>query len=481
MTDDDRLPIKLDSTSNGEFEPVPLEPVHEHANALARETTAKNAKRLNLGRRQFLVSSAGAAATLLAFNQAYAMAGRRGGYFELDAEAGLDRDAAGDALDKKEFIFDVQGHFVNPNGDWLRHISPDAQPLRGMPAAGCALADKPGRRSYLECLGRDQFIKDVFMDSDTDMMVLSFIPSSRETEPLTIEEASATREIVATMEGSHRLMIHGRVNPNQDGDIDFMDELAKKWNVSAFKTYTQWGPGGTGFFLTDDIGVEFLEKARSLGVKNIAIHKGLPFGQQSYQHSTCRDIGPAAKRFPDLNFLVYHSGFVPGAPEREYDPKRTDGIDALITTVLENNVANANVYAELGSTWRYLMRDPDSAAHGLGKLLKYVGENNVLWGTDSIWYGSPQDQIQAFRTFQISPQLREQFGYPEMTPQLRAKVFGLNAMKPYGISVEEMQRRAGNDAVAREKLAYAVNPEPHFRTYGPKTRREFLNLLANGG
>lgn len=476
-----RLPIKLDSTSNGEFKPIPLEPVNEHANRLAHDAADQNSRRLNMSRRQFLVSSTGAAATLLAFNTAYAMNGSRGGYFELDAEAGMDKDAADDALDKQEFIFDVQGHFVNPNGDWLQRISPDARPLRGMPAAGCALADKPGEYSYLECLGREQFIKDVFMDSDTDMMVLSFIPSSRENEPLTIEEAAATRDIVANMEGSHRLMIHGRVNPNQEGDIGLMDELARKWNVSAFKTYTQWGPHGEGFFLTDDVGIEFIEKARKLGVRNIAIHKGLPFGQQSYEHSTCRDIGPAAKRFPDMNFLVYHSGFVPGAPEREYDPNRLDGIDSLVKTVIENDVANANVYAELGSTWRYLLRDPDSAAHGLGKLLKYVGENNVLWGTDSIWYGSPQDQIQAFRTFQISPQYREQYGYPKITPEIRAKVFGRNAMKPYGISMEEMQRHIAGDRVTRERLAYAENPSPHFRTYGPKNRREFLSFVANGG
>ena len=77
------------------------------------------------------------------------------------------------------------------------------------------------------------------------------------------------------------------------------------------------------------------------------------------------------------------------------------------------------------------MRDPDSAAHGLGKLFKHCGETNVLWGTDSIWYGSPQDQIQAFRTFQISPELRDKHGYPEITPALRAKVFGLNALKIY--------------------------------------------------
>ena len=83
----------------------------------------------------------------------------------------------------------------------------------------------------------------------------------------------------------------------------------------AFKTYTQWGPSGTGFWMTDDVGVAFVEKARKLGVRNICIHKGLDFGPKSYEHSTCRDIGPIAKQFPDMNFLIYHSGFVSSKPE----------------------------------------------------------------------------------------------------------------------------------------------------------------------
>ncbi len=127
------------------------------------------------------------------------------------------------------------------------------------------------------------------------------------------------------------------------------------------------------------------------------------------------------------------------------------------------------------------MRDPDSAAHALGKLFKYIGEDNVLWGTDSVWYGSPQDQIQAFRAFQISEQLREEHGYPEITPLLRAKVFGLNALKPYGVDFDEVLQRAQNDPVSEARLAYRENPRPHFRTYGPTTRREFLNLMKLTG
>ena len=477
-----RLPIKLDSTSNGEFAPVPLDTSLRRANRWASDQASAFAERLGLRRRDFLTSACGVASTLLAFNAAHAAAGRTGGFFEVSPEAGLELQLAQAELAKAEFIFDVQGHFVNPTGAWLYNEPPASRPLSGFKKAACALADEPGERSYLKCLGADEFIKDVFLDSDTDIIVLSFVPSARDAEPLTIEEAAATRSIVEKLEGSKRMLIHGRVNPNQAGDVEDMDRLADM-GVVAFKTYTQWGPTGRGFFLTDDIGIAFVEKARRVGVRNICVHKGLPFGPRSYEHSTARDVGPIARRFLDMNFLVYHSGYVTGAKEGPYDPKRTDGVDALVTSVLEAGVKpNTNVYAELGSTWRYIStRDPTSAAHLLGKLFKYVGEDNVLWGTDSIWYGSPQDQIQAFRTFQISEELRDRYGYPQLTSALRRKVFGLNAVRPYGLKLDELKAHTEQDAVARERANYAERPNPSFATYGPRTRREFANLLRWGG
>lgn len=450
-----RLPIKLDSTSNGEFEPIPLDGVGHRANRLAHEWASENAKRQGVCRRTFMVSACGAASTLLAFNAANAAAGRTGGFFELDRVAALDPEVAFDGLGGDEFVFDVQGHFVGQNG-------------LGRTGLG----------------GSDQFIKDIFMDSDTDMMVLSFIPSRREKELLTIQEADETRRIIDRMEGTHRLLIHGRVNPNQEGDLEGMDELAERWGVSAWKCYTQWGPDGQGFFLHDeDTGLRMIERARALGVNNVCIHKGLPFGRRSYEHSLASDVGIVAKMFPDVNFLVYHSGFIAGEPEGPYDPGRGEGVDELIRSVEDNGVPrNGNVYAELGSSWRYVMRDPDTAAHLIGKLVKHIGENNVLYGSDCIWYGSPQDQIQAFRTFQISQEFREKHGYPEMTPQLRAGIFGLNAARVYGIDADEVLKRARHDAVWRRRAAYREDPDPHFLTFGPRTRRQFLaNLKARGG
>jgi uncharacterized protein len=461
-----RLPIKLDSTSNAEYAPIPLEARNRHANEIAQEAATANAKRAGLKRREFLVSSAGAATALLAINKANAAAGRNDGYFALAADAGVDQDVAEAELGKKEFIFDVQGHYVPPN-------------VAAERKAECARFDYVSR-DYMRCLGADDFVKDVFLDADTDMMVLSFVPSRRDAEPITIEEADATRRIVDELEGTQRLLIHGRVNPNQEGDVEAMDELAADYPISAWKTYTQWGPDGRGFYLTDEVGVRFVEKARKLGIRNICIHKGIPFGRESYEHSLCTDIGPIAKQFPDVNFLIYHSGWIPDEPEGPYDPGRGEGLDELIRSVEEAGLGKgSNVYAELGSTWRGLIRDANSAAHGIGKLVKHLGEENVLWGTDSIWYGSPQDQIQAFRAFQIAPEVREAHAYPEISDELRAKIFGLNALKPYGISVEEARMRANEGVIRRRRENYADRRDPHHLTFGPKTRREFLRFWHN--
>jgi predicted TIM-barrel fold metal-dependent hydrolase len=450
-----RLPIKIDTTSNGEFAPVPLSRRNALGNRLAHRQASENARRLGLSRRQFMVSACGAAGTLLAFNDANAMSG---GFFDVPRAAALDQALAQAAVGaKREFIFDVQGHFVDPGGAWVKKASPSAF---GWAKSSCT------KTPHLDCLGPDEFVKDVFRDSDTDMMVLSFVPSAPDSEPLTIQAADAVRQIVDKM--GKRLLVHGRVQPNEPRDLDRMAELKERWQVVAWKTYTQFGPGGKGFFLSDDVGTKFIEKARSLGVKTICVHKGLPFGPRSYEHSQCSDVGVVAKRFPDVNFLIYHSGFVTDVKEAAYDhAAKRDGIDTLVHSLVDNGVKpGSNVYAELGSTWRFLMREPEQAAHALGKLIRYCGEDNVLWGTDSIWYGSPQDQIQAFRTFQIGPELREKHGYAEMTPALRAKIFGLNAARVYG--VKPVVHKAAGER------------DPHFMTYGPKTRRDFLEFLRIG-
>jgi hypothetical protein len=462
------LPIKLDTTSNGEFEPVPLDVVASHARATAAAAVDEAARRVGLSRRDYLVSTLGAAATLAAFDRAFAAAGNTGGRYVLPAEAPFELAAADATIGGDEFIFDVQLHHVNPKGAWRRRAGPDA--LRNFPNSACGKAD------HVECFSSGALLKDVFLDSDTAMGVLSHVPGGADTNPLDFEAAGATRADANALDGSERLLLHGRCMPTLAGEIDGMDAQMARFPVAAFKTYTQFGPrdGPAGFFLDDDRhGAAFIERARKLGVRRIAVHKGLAFGPRGYEYSTARDIGPAARRHPDMTFLVYHSGFDTAVREGPYDPNANAGVDVLVRSMDEAGNP-PNVYAELGSTWRFVMRDPSQAAHVLGKLLKTFGEDRVLWGTDSIWYGSPQDQIQAFRAFEIGRELQERHGYPALTPAIKRKVFGLNAARVYGLQPEGLRRKLGTDRVQRRKSEYLDDPSPTFATYGPRNRAEFL-------
>jgi hypothetical protein len=110
------------------------------------------------------------------------------------------------------------------------------------------------------------------------------------------------------------------------------------------------------------------------------------------------------------------------------------------------------------------MGSPDAAAHVLGKLLVALGPERILWGTDSIWYGSPQDQIAAFRAFEITPAYQEQFGYPALTAEVKGRILAANAAELFGIDVPEPACVAGAEAAGG-----AAN-----RTYGPVARRDVV-------
>jgi predicted TIM-barrel fold metal-dependent hydrolase len=183
----------------------------------------------------------------------------------------------------------------------------------------------------------------------------------------------------------------------------------------------------------------------------VAVHKGFggPIPSASVAAASPRDIGPAAAAFPDVTFLVYHSGYErdPDGEEGAYDPDSPAGVDRLVRSLADAGVGpGANVYAELGSTWYLMLRRPVEAAHVLGKLLRAVGPDRIVWGTDSIWYGSPQPLIDAFRTFEIPERMQAEFGYPPLTAATKAKILGVNARDVYGISDDDVARATADRA-----------------------------------
>src|SRR6266516_2749883 len=122
------------------------------------------------------------------------------------------------------------------------------------------------------------------------------------------------------------------------------------------------------------------------------------------------------------------------------------------------------------------MRDPPQAAHVLGKLLRYVGENNILWGTDCIFYGSPQDQIQAFRTFHISREFQERYRYPALTPKIKAKILGLSGARVYGVKPKTVKCHFTRRQLEEIRRRF---PFRH-QTYGPRSAHDPARALGRG-
>jgi predicted TIM-barrel fold metal-dependent hydrolase len=473
----ERLPVKIDTTSNGEFTPQPLKTYEEIALQRAQEAATQNAARRGQGRRDYMVGCSAVAATLLALNESARARGRAGGFYDLAEETALDEAAAEAVLAGEEFVFDVQNHAVNPNGAW--RTRPGGEPYRALARKNSPHTAAPGEYAYLDYMDGEHYVKDVFLDSDTDVAAMSVHACDDDDEPLAIEDAAAVRAMVDRL-GRGRLLIHGKALPNFPGDLDKLVELKRRWEVAAWKVYTQLGPtpGAPGYRLDDEaVMTPFVERSRELGVDIVCTHKGLPFTPHNYEQSTAADVGGAARLYPDMKFLVYHAGYELGRTEGAYDPDdAAAGIDALVKSLLDNGIApNSNVYAELGAIWRRTRSDPEEAAHCWGKLLKYVGEDNVMWGTDCTWAGSPQDQIQCFRAFQISEALQERYGYPALTPQLKAKILGLNAARVYGIEPP------ADDATARRRRDYRAEADPSFVTHGPKTPAELAAMRAAEG
>jgi predicted TIM-barrel fold metal-dependent hydrolase len=489
------LPFVPGQASNGEFVPKERSPANLRAEALAHEMAERIARKQGVDRRRFLQSMGGIAVTLAAINAAGCDDDEKGdlpdgvdagGTFEVPDDG--DPDAVCEQLDGHEFIFDVQTHHVDPEGPWVNESPASAgffrQFLSGDPE--CSEADR------LDCLSRFYYAHDIFLESETSIAVLSDTPSLNDnSDPLNFDEMKRTRDILNRLSPADtgRVRLHSVVVPNAgplQAQLDRMQARAEALDVSAWKVYTPYAGDRRGWFLDDDLGMAVIEKARATGVTTICAHKGLPLFGFDRAFASPRDIGAVAKAYPDMKFIVYHSGWYPGRREGPYDPATEEGVDVLVTSLLDNGIGpNSNVYAELGSTWRNLMSNPTQAAHLLGKLIKYVGEDNVLWGTDCIWTGSPQPQIVAFRTFQIEAAFAQQYGYAQLTDEVKRKIFGLNAARVYGVDPAEQRCKIERDEVEQLRSAWrdmdGATHEPRWASRGPTSRRGMLDWFARNG
>ena len=324
-------------------------------------------------------------------------------------------------------------------------------------------------------LNRAHYVKEVFGDSDTVMAIISGVPSRDwDKNPLPPDQMVATRRFVNDLAGSRRVLSHGLLRPNLGKpELEEMERQVKDLKIDAWKMYTGAEIGEKAWRMDDEkVAYPFWEKTKALGIKNLCVHKGLPLG--AFNEEACRplDLEKAAKDWPDLNFIVYHSGFrgfgwlASGTGIKVVDPKSTDPQEipwiSDILRILKRNPKIKNIYFELGSTFNILSSAaPRTCMHMLGQMIQVAGADHILWGTDSIWNGSPQSQIERMRRFKIADDLIEKYKYPQLTAEVKDQILGLNAARLLGVDPSR-----GRKAIKADKLSALRSG----RRYDPATR-----------
>ncbi len=460
------LPTRL--VSNEEFPPLPQTAAQREVEQRILAAAGHMAPRLGLSRREFLRTSGGMATAFLAMNAVF------GRFFDV-AEVEAAEPGARVVRGAGPFIFDVQLHYVGAAYDptdseasrkgavskgGLRRLRNGAQRMNP------ALASDSGTMADLSW---QNFIKEVFLDSETAIGLISTPPGPYPQEAVVPpKEMTHIRDEINRVTQSRRMLAHGLVTPQLGKpDLEFMQMQAETLKIDAWKAYTGSSPKGFehGWFLDDEkIAYPMLEQARKLGVKRLCVHKGLPLGTVAdYNHP--RDLIKASKDFPDINFLCYHSGLLGvNAPKPSGEvPWTTEFCE-----MKKKNPGINNIYMELGSTFAQLVTtNPTACAHLLGQMIDAFGADHVLWGTDSIWYGSPQWQIEAFKRFQIPDALIEKHGYAPLTREVKEQIFGLNSARVFNVDVNARRNEIPADYLSQIKMAYLdEGASPSHRFYG---------------
>ncbi len=470
----DQWPMPTRMISNGEFLPIAQTADQKRVEFELGELATRHSRELGMSRRDFLRSSAGLMTALAAMNTVF------GSYFN-DAQAATpDLDAIARLRErvKDQLVIDVQLHFVRDDyqkeivlalGEYAKNWNP--------------VLVREG--VTLDRYKWDHFLKEVYFDSDTHIGLVSAAPSEQGDNVIVgnagLEQA---RRLVNEAAGSRRLMCHSVMAPGQPGWLEEIDKAIEIYKPDGWKGYTLGDPFETSQYpwRMDDEKLMYpaYEKMMKSGIRTVCVHKGLlpddyERSLKHWRHAMVDDVGRAARDWPELKFVIYHSGLRmfltdPGPTLARFDATgEIDWVTDLARVPEQYQVSN--VYAELGTTFgSCVVTHPKLAAAILGSLIKGMGHDHVMWGTDSVWYGSPQWQIEAFRHIEIPAELQRTHGFKPLGDAdgpVKSAILGHNAVPLFRLQQTVAAAGWRDDALSLAKAEYlAAGGKPSNRYYG---------------
>lgn len=471
-------PLPMQVVSSDEFMPIPQTPRQKQVERRLNELAEEHGRKQGLDRRGFFRTGAGMAAAFLAMNEVYGPV-----YGVSRAEAATPGAAeANRAQYKDQFVMDVHTHFLR-----------DDTRLEGFVRAREAVGkagwnpDLVGRPQTLEDLKYANWFKEVFLDSDTDVALISGAPSEDKRDWfLTNEMKRDARAKVNQAAGSRRCLSHMIFAPGYDGWMEEVDRSLEQDKPDSAKGYTVGDNTNKHLarrpWRMDDekLVYPFYEKLLRAGVDIVCVHKGLfpPSTAERFPallpFAGVDDLGKAARDWPQIRFVIYHSAFRwtgAGNATRGLAQFEATGRVEWTSDLAEipAKYGVSNVYGDLGQIFaQTTVVEPRLCAALLGILVKGLGADHVVWGTDAVWTGSPQWQIEALRRIEIPEDMARKHGFTPLGAAdgpVKTAILGANSAKMYRYDVRKAG--LGTDRFAAAKDAYLrAGADPSHLRYG---------------
>ena len=436
-------PIPMQIVSSEEYLPTPQTAQQKEVQARLVEFSDGMAKKLGQTRRGFWQSAAGFAAAFLAMNETY------GEVFKVSrAEAAEPERAAARARDLSgQFIMDMHTHFLRDDTRLVGFVS--MREAVGRAGWNRALAERP---QTIDDVKFNNYFKEIYLDSDTKVAMISSAPSDvPEDWFLTNDMTVQARKRVNDAAGTKRMMAHAIFTPGQPGWLEEIDRAIETLKPDAFKGYTigdntHKDKSQYPWRLDDEkLVYPAYERFVRAGLKNVCIHKGLfsPAVEARFPHlapfTDVRDVAKAAKDWPQLNFIIYHGAYrhVGGDPAVAMEEFNRTGRSSWVSDLAEipAKYGVRNVYADVGQLFAHsTVSQPRLAAALMGILIKGLGADHVCWGTDALWTGSPQWQIEALRRLEIPEDMQRRYGFAPLGAAdgpVKSAIFGGNNQRLY--------------------------------------------------
>jgi predicted TIM-barrel fold metal-dependent hydrolase len=458
-------PIPTQFVASDEFMPLPQTPRQKQVEALIKEMGAKLAKHQGMSRRAFFRTASGMAAAFLAMNDVY------GPMFGVSRAEAATPDLANERARglAGQFIMDMHTHFLRDDTRLVNFVR--SREAVGKAGWNPALAGKP---QTLEDLKFANYFKEMYFDSDTKVALIS---GSGSEDPkdwfLTNEMKAEARAKVNKLTGSKRMFSHAVFMPGMPGWLDDVDRVIETLRPDSFKGYTVGDNtnkrlSNHPWFMDDEkLLYPFYGKMVKAGLKNVCVHKGLypPSTTREFpklaMYADVRDVARVAKDWPQLNFIVYHSGFRwvggswPDGWSQFEQTGRVDWVTDLAEIPQKHGVTN--VYGDLGQIFaQSTVAEPRLCAAMLGQLVKGLGADHVVWGTDAVWTGAPQWQIEALRRLEIPEDMQKKYGFAPLGPAdgpVKRAIFGENSARLYNYTPAQRAALAG-DRIALARADY---------------------------